>query len=330
MRGLVETQHVTKYFPVRRGLWEVLARRPQLFVRAVAGVSIRINEGEVMALAGESGSGKTTLGRLLIGLVPASEGRVLFEGRDLRQLEGVEAKAFRRQAQMIFQDPNSSLNPRMKAGRAVKHALDIHTRDNESTKVRRVHQIFERVGLVPAEKFYDRYPHELSGGQRQRVALARALVLEPRFIVADEPVAMVDVSVRAQILDLMMDLKRDFNLTYMIITHDLALAHYMADRVAVMYLGKIVESGTRQQIFEEPLHPYTQALIQAIPIPRPGLGRERRVVGGEVPSAITPPPGCAFHPRCPYAMQTCLSVEPRLVDVGHGHLVSCHLYPQAG
>ncbi len=319
---LIETIDLTKLFEVKRGIWEILTREPKKYVHAVEGVNLAIEEGEIFALVGESGSGKTTLGKLLVKLLEPTSGKIFFEGKELSALKDYSSlKEFRRKAQMIFQDPYGSLNPRSKIGKSLKYVLDLHGLYED--KVKKVHEILERVGLSPAERFYERYPHELSGGQRQRVAIARALLLKPKFVVADEPVAMVDVSLRAQILDLMLELKKEYNLTYLIITHDLSMAHYIANRIAIMYLGKIVEMGEKRELFNKPLHPYTQALISAIP--RIKGTKERMIIQGEVPSAINPPKGCRFHPRCPFAFDKCRLIEPKLEEI-EGRLVACHLY----
>lgn len=314
-----------KYFPVEAGFMARLFSRKALHVKAVDGVDFEIRKGEVLGLVGESGSGKTTVGRVILRLIEPTEGKVLFDNVDTFGLEGRELRRLRKRMQMIFQDPNASLNPRMKVGDAVGNALDIHGMTSRSNRRRRVLEMLERVGLQPAKTFYSRYPRHLSGGQKQRVVIARALVLNPEFVVADEPVAMVDVSVRAYIMDLMLRLGREMDLTYLLITHDLAVAKYLCDRIAVMYLGKIVEVGTRTEIFRNPQHPYTQALLSAIPIPDPKSRAERQVLRGEIPSPVEPPSGCRFHPRCPYAFDRCPEEEPGFTDLGEGHVAACHL-----
>ncbi|PCN50857.1 oligopeptide ABC transporter ATP-binding protein [Candidatus Geothermarchaeota archaeon ex4572_27] len=321
---MVEARDLKKYFPVRMSFIEHLLLRKRQYVRAVDGVSFDIMPGEVFGLAGESGCGKTTTGRLLLRLIEPTAGEVYFDGVNILALDKREMKALRRHMQIIFQDPYASLNPRMKVGEAVKHALDVHGIGSEEERVEMALKALERVGLTPPEEFYDKYPHQLSGGQRQRVAIARAIVLNPRFIVADEPVSMLDVSVRGLILDLMMQLKREMGLTYLFITHDLAVAKQVCDRIAIMYLGKIVEIGDVSRVFSEPLHPYTAALLAALPSPSPRRRRGRRAaIGGEVPSPINPPPGCRFHPRCPYATERCREEEPRL-EGDRRHAVACH------
>jgi peptide/nickel transport system ATP-binding protein len=278
-----------------------------------------------MGIAGESGSGKTTLGKLMLKLLEPTAGEIYFMDKNLKEIKGEDFKKFRREAQMIFQDPYASLNPRIRIGESIMMGVNVHYNNlDEKEKKKMVYDIMEKVGLTPAEEIYKRYPHELSGGQRQRAVIARALILKPKFIVADEPVAMVDVSIRAQILDLLLELKKEMDLTYVIITHDLSVAYYISNKISIMYLGKIVEMGSKESIFNDPLHPYTQALIQAIPTIK---GRkERKIVGGEVPSAIRPPSGCRFHPRCPFAMEICKKVEPELIEIKPNHYVACHLY----
>jgi peptide/nickel transport system ATP-binding protein len=322
---IVKTVNLVKLFPVKRGLWEIITRKKQEYVHAVDNVSLAIEKGDIFAIAGESGSGKTTLGKLMLKLLEPTAGEIYFMDKNLKEIKGEDLKKFRREAQMIFQDPYASLNPRIRIGESIMMGVNVHYNNlDEKEKKKMVYDIMEKVGLTPAEELYKRYPHELSGGQRQRAVIARALILRPKFIVADEPVAMVDVSIRAQILDLLLELKKEMDLTYVIITHDLSVAYYISNKISIMYLGKIVEMGSKESVFNEPLHPYTQALIQAIPTLK---GRkERKIVGGEVPSAIKPPSGCRFHPRCPYAMEICKKVEPKLIEIKPNHFVACHLY----
>lgn len=324
MEPLLVVEGLKKYFEVRKSFLETLVSRKREFIKAVDGISFEVGRGEVFGLVGESGCGKTTTGRVILRLEEPTEGRAFFDGIDLFALNGEELRKMRRRMQIIFQDPYASLNPRMKVGEIIAHPLKIHGL-SEGREKDTVLELLEMVGLTPAEDFYNSYPHQLSGGQRQRVAIARALILHPEFIVADEPVSMLDVSVRATILDLMMKLKEKMGLTYLFITHDLATAKYVCNRVAVMYLGKIVEMGSIDRVFEEPLHPYTKALLSAIPVPNPTVKRERLVIGGEVPNPINPPPGCRFHPRCPFATERCKQEEPQLVEVEKGHKVACHL-----
>jgi peptide/nickel transport system ATP-binding protein len=288
-------------------------------------VSFSIDEGEVLGLAGESGSGKSTTGRLLLRLIQPSSGRVEYRGRDIISLGTRELAAFRANAQIVFQDPNSSLSPRMSVGQAITHPLQIHRIGTAAQQKERVLDIMEKVGLSPAGFLYRKYPHQLSGGQSQRVVIARALVTRPDFLVADEPIAMADVSVRALILQLMKQLKDEMGLTYLFITHDLATAKYLCDRVAVMYLGRIVELARRDELFGRPHHPYTKALLAAVPVPDPKARREKNLPHGEIPSAIDPPAGCHFHPRCPFAVAKCKEGRPPLREVSPGHLSACIL-----
>jgi peptide/nickel transport system ATP-binding protein len=314
---------VRKWFPVQKSFLERLLAKERLFIKAVDGVNLTVWRGETLALVGESGCGKTTLGRLIVRLIDPTSGRIIFNGMDITNLQGEELRRLRRRMQIIFQDPYASLNPRMTIGEQVAHPLKIHELAQGSELRNIVMKALEQVGLTPPEKFYNAYPRELSGGQRQRVAIARSIVLKPELVVADEPVSMIDVSLRASILDLMLTLKQELNLTYIFITHDLAVAKYIADRIAVMYLGKIVEHGPSELIFENPLHPYTKALLSSIPIPRP-LKEPRKVeLKGEVPNPINPPPGCRFHPRCPIAGEICRREEPELREIEKDHYVAC-------
>ena len=323
MDNLLTATNLRKYFPVEKGFLDRLLTSQKSFVHAVDDVSFSVNRGDILGLVGESGSGKSTTGRLCLKLIEPTSGSIMFEGVDLAKLHGEELRRFRKNMQLIFQDAMASLSPRIKVGDAIKHALSFQGVGTASEQTERTRAILERVGLKPWSNFYDRYPHQLSGGQRQRVVIARALVLDPKFVVADEPIAMVDVSVRAQILELMLELKKEFDLTYLFITHDLAMANYVCHSIAIMYLGKIVETGSKEDVFSRPLHPYTLALLSSIPVPDPKAKLERIIPKGEIPSPINPPMGCRFHPRCPYAESICSEREPQLEEIKPHHYAAC-------
>ena len=312
--AILEVKDLTTYFHTRNGT-----------VRAVDGVSFTIQKGEVLGLVGESGCGKTTTGRLILRLLERTSGDVLYKGRSVFSFSRKEMEMAREKMQVIFQDPYASLSPRMTVGRAIGHPLAIHRLYSRTESEKACLNIMERVGLSPASFLYRKYPHQISGGQRQRVVIARALVTDPDFVVADEPIAMADVSVRAMILELMVELKKEFDLTYLFITHDLATCKYICDRVAIMYLGKIVEIGPLKEVFTNPVHPYTATLLAAVPVPDPKHRRTQPIPKGEIPSAINPPSGCRFHPRCHAAKAACSLEEPDLVEVREGHWVACSL-----
>lgn len=321
---ILRVEGLRKLFPLEKSFLERILTRERRYVHAVDGVSFTVRRGEIFTLAGETGCGKTTTGRMILGLLRPTEGRIWFDGTEITSLSEAEMRPLRRRIQPIFQDPYASLNPRMRIGDAVKHPLEIHgIAEGEEARDMAL-EMLERVGLTPPERFYNMYPRDLSGGQRQRVAIARAMILKPEFVVADEPVSMVDVSIKAAILELMMRFKEELGLTYLLITHDLAVARYVTDRIAIMYLGKIVEIGPADEVFENPRHPYTRALIKAIPVPKPVKEKKIPIRGDVPPSPVDVPPGCRFHTRCPLATEECRTREPELVEVGPGHYVACH------
>ena len=323
----VRVENLKKWFPVRVGFWQSLVLRRQLFVHAVDGISFEVEKGEIYGLAGESGSGKTTTGRVILRLADPTGGKIFFKDKDITKLPERQVKPFRHKMQIVFQDPYESLNPRMTIFDIVAEPLQISGGLDHEEIEEKVHRTLENVELIPAEEYTNRFPHELSGGQRQRVGVARALTLEPEFIVADEPVSMLDVSIRAEVLNLMVDLREKMHVSFLYITHDLALARHTCDKVAIMYLGKIMERGNVEKVIFEPLHPYTQALIAAIPVPDPDSARIDVKIKGEIPSPINPPSGCRFHTRCPsYIGDICRTVEPPLIEIDKDHYAACHLY----
>jgi oligopeptide/dipeptide ABC transporter ATP-binding protein len=316
---LVEVRNVKKYFPIRKGFLQREVGR----VHAVDDVTFAVREGETLGLVGESGCGKSTLGRTIVRLYEPTDGKVLFQGRDISGLGSRALRPLRKQMQMVFQDPYASLNPRKRVGSIIGTPLKIHG-VAKSERRQRVQELLERVGLSP--EHYNRFPHEFSGGQRQRIGVARALALNPKLIVADEPVSALDVSIQSQMLNLLDDLQNELDLTYIFIAHDLGVVRHVSDRIAVMYLGKLVELSPAEELYQRPIMPYTEALLSAVPIPDPDLShkRERIVLQGDVPSPINPPSGCRFHPRCRYMTDICKEVEPPLTNYGNGHLAACH------
>ena len=317
---LVEVESLLKYFPIKKGLLSREVAR----VHAVDDVTFSVREGETLGLVGESGCGKSTLGRTIVRLLEPTGGDVKLRGRSIAKLKRRQLRPLRREMQMVFQDPYASLNPRKRVGSIIAAPLEIHDVGDGRERQRRVQELLETVGLSP--EHYNRFPHEFSGGQRQRIGVARALALRPKLIVADEPVSALDVSIQSQMLNLLDDLQNEFQLTYIFIAHDLGVVRHVSDRIAVMYLGKIVELSPAAELYERPIMPYTEALLSAVPIPDPDLSdaRERIVLQGDVPSPINPPSGCRFHPRCRYMTDICPQVEPPLTDYGNGHLAACH------
>jgi oligopeptide/dipeptide ABC transporter ATP-binding protein len=316
---VLEVVGLRKHFPVRRGL----LRRAIGHIRAVDDVSFIIRAGETLGLVGESGCGKTTVGRTVLRLIEPTAGTIKLDGRDITALSRTELRPFRRQMQIIFQDPFSSLNPRMRAGDIVAEPIRLHGGITRQARRERVAELFERVGLRRAQM--DSYPHQFSGGQRQRIGVARALSLNPRLIVGDEPVSALDVSIQAQVINLLVDLQRELKLSYLFISHNLAVVEHISDRIAVMYLGRIVEYTDKATLFTRPLHPYTEALLAAVPVPDPRIRRAKRVLEGDVPSPLRPPSGCHFHTRCPHVQARCRAEAPTLREVAPGHHVACHL-----
>ncbi len=313
----VQVQNLKKYFPVRKGLLQ----RVTDHVRAVDDVSFTVREGETLGMVGESGCGKTTVGRTMLRLVEPTDGRVIFDGQDVFRLSGASLKSMRRNMQIIFQDPYASLDPRMPIGDSVMEGLNIHNVGEPRQRFEIMLDTLKKVGL---EDYHARrYPHEFSGGQRQRIGIARALALRPKFIVCDEPVSALDVSIQSQVLNILKDLQSEFGLTYLFIAHNLSVVEHISDRVAVMYLGKMVELTNRDELFSNPLHPYTRALMSAIPVPDPNLRRERIILKGDVPSPLNPPKGCRFHPRCPIAESICAQQEPEFRQASPDHWVAC-------
>jgi oligopeptide transport system ATP-binding protein len=314
---LLEVRNLKKHFPIRGGVLSKVVG----YVYAVDGISLFLNKGETLGLVGESGCGKTTTGRLILRLIELTDGEIFFDGRNVTRLSKQEMRTLRRDMQIIFQDPYASLNPRMTVDKIVGEPLKIHKVATGTEREDRVVALLEKVGMHP--EHLRRYPHEFSGGQRQRIGIARALALNPKMIIADEPVSALDVSIQAQVINLLEDLKQEFDLSYVFIAHDLSVVEYMSDRVAVMYLGKIVELASSDVLYSDPKHPYTQALLSAVPIPDPRNEKKRQILEGDVPSPINPPSGCRFHTRCLYREAECSQFEPAFTDIGDGHYVAC-------
>lgn len=325
MATLVETVRLKKYFPVRRGVIGYFKEKLK-YVPAVDDVNLKIDEGDTVGLVGESGSGKTTLGRVILRLIEPTSGKILFEGKDITNLKGEELKKVRRKMQITFQDPYAALSPRQTVMKALEEPLIIHKLYDPAERKEVVTKMLVSVGLNPPELFLNKYPHELSGGQRQRVVICRALILNPKFVVMDEPVSLLDATVRTQILDLIKDIKDKFNLTYLFITHDLALARYVSNKIIVMYQGKIMEQGETEAIVGDPLHPYTKTLVSAVPVPDPKTKIALPPKVGELDSSLMSLQGCRFHPRCPYADQTCRTKEPPMETIDDGRSIACWKY----
>ncbi|HYA03313.1 MAG TPA: dipeptide ABC transporter ATP-binding protein [Syntrophobacteria bacterium] len=321
---LLDVKDLKKYFPIRGGIFFKTVD----YVRAVDGVSFWLHEGESLGLVGESGCGKSTTARAVLRLIEPTEGEILFEGRDICRLDRQEMRLIRRNMQIVFQDPYASLDPRRTVQQTIGEPLDVFRIGTKRERKERTAYLLEKVGLSPDHA--RRYPHEFSGGQRQRIGIARALALNPKLIIGDEPVSALDVSIQAQVINLLEDIQKEFRLSYIIIAHDLAVVEHICDRIAVMYLGRIVEMATDKDLYASPVHPYTVALLSAIPVPDPSISIKRIAVEGDVPSPIRPPEGCHFHPRCSERTEECQTTIPKLVDIGNSHFVACHLYNPSG
>ena len=320
MEELLSVTDLKVHFPIKKGIFSRIIG----YVYAVDGISFALKKGETVGLVGESGCGKTTTGMAILRLIEPTAGKVIFDGMDVSHMTKSQLQSLRRQMQIIFQDPYSSLNPRMTVNHIIGDPMDIHGVYQGREREERIAYLLEKVGLTAEQG--RRYPHEFSGGQRQRIGIARALALNPRLIIGDEPVSALDVSIQAQIINLLIDLQGEFGLSYIIIAHDLAVVEHLCDRIAVMYLGKIVEAASYRDLYRDAKHPYTQALLSAVPVPDPRKARGKQVLTGDVPSPINPPPGCHFHPRCPHRMEPCNRAEPILKDIGGHHYVACYLY----
>lgn len=317
---LLQVKNLVRYFPIKKGVF----KRTVGWIKAVDDISFEVYEGETVGLVGESGCGKTTTALTVLRLEEPTGGQVIFDGKELTKMKRSEMRRERKNMQIIFQDPYSSLNPRMKVKNIIAEGMLTHNMLNSQQRYKRVGELLERVG-IPAE-YMDRFPHEFSGGQRQRIGIARALALEPKIIMCDEPVSALDVSIRSQIINLLKDLQKEYNLTYLFVAHDLSVIKYVSDRVIVMYLGKIVEIADKKEFFINTLHPYAQALISAVPVPNPDYKKDRIILKGDVPSPANPPKGCRFHPRCSKVIKICSEAEPKLKEVKDGHFCACHLY----
>ncbi|PPA70638.1 ABC transporter ATP-binding protein [Jeotgalibacillus proteolyticus] len=319
---LLQVENLKKHFPVRGG---VLGKQVGN-VKAVDGVSFTVNKGETLGIVGESGCGKSTTGRMLLRLIESTEGKVVFDGKEVTALSQNELRKLRRDMQMVFQDPFASLNPRHTVGKILEEPLKVHGIGSSAERKKRVKELLETVGL--SSYHAKRYPHQFSGGQRQRIGIARALMTRPKLIIADEPVSALDVSIQSQVLNLMQDLQKEFGLTYIVIAHDLGVVRHISDRVGVMYLGKMVELTTSEKLYDKPLHPYTQALLSAVPVPDPLFKKDSIVLQGDIPSPSNPPPGCTFHTRCPFKMDVCEKKVPQMLEHEEGHYAACHLYTE--
>lgn len=324
---LVEVENLVKHFTLTKGFWDSLISRQDIkYIRAVDNVSFKIHENEVFSLAGETGSGKSTIARLILDVMKPTSGKIFYDGHNIYNMKKEEKMKFRQNVQMIFQDPFISLNPRKKIFDIISASMKAQKLGSRSERIEIVTDLLNKVSLTPPEDVMKRYPHEFSGGQRQRIVIARALATNPKFIVADEPVASLDASIKAQTLNLMMNLKKDFGITYFLITHDLSVIRHVSDTVAILYLGIICELSSKDELFKSPLHPYTKALISCVPVPDPEFKRKKIAVTGEMPSPINIPSGCRFNPRCPFAKKICRNEIPELIEINKDHFVACHLY----